>query len=65
MQQVKYLELFQGHVPKDIIVKISRVEYIYIYIYIFIYIIYIWRDFNSVLLQDLSLMLESAVRDKI
>ena len=23
---VKYLELFQGHLPKDIIVKISRVE---------------------------------------
>ncbi len=28
-----------GHVPKDIIVKISKVEYIYIYIYIYIILI--------------------------
>ncbi len=30
--QHEICELFHGHVPKDIIVKIYRVEYIYIYI---------------------------------
>ncbi len=39
---VKYCELFHGHVPKNIIVKISRVEYIYIYIYIYIIHIYMY-----------------------
>ncbi len=39
---VKYCELFHGHVPKNIIVKISRVEYIYIYIYIYVCILCIF-----------------------
>ncbi len=36
IQQREISELFHGSLPKNIIVKISRVEYIYIYIYVYI-----------------------------